>query len=159
MRGNARPHVTSSDKARIFYGQWPQSILFRRDAEAPYIVALAGHVRGIVEVTLPAGRADVANSTHIFEVEHVRSWRKGAQQAFAYGGMTGLRPVLAVFGEADYLPIYLRIRDRLPGLELLVWNGAWSAVTSRVSAPSLHATSRCEPPDLRALYPLAADQE
>ena len=159
MRGSRRPHVTSPDKTRVFYGQWPQSIVTRQDAEAPYIAALAKRVRGIVEVTLPAGRADVANDTHVFEVEPVRSWRKGAQQAFAYGGMAGLRPVLALFGAADYLPIYLRIRDRLPGLELWVWTGAWSAVTSRTSAPSQYATSRCQPPDLRALYPLCVDDE
>lgn len=105
-----------------------------RPGEGPYIAALAEQVGGIAEVILPAGRADVATNTDVYEVEPVGSWRHGAQQAFAYAGMTGLRPALALFGEADYLSIYIKIRDRMPGLTLWRWRDRWDRVTSRTEA-------------------------
>lgn len=126
-----RPYIRVPD-GRIFYGRWPQSLGTR--GEAPYIAALARHVRGVAEVTLVAGRADVATNEQVFEVEPARQWRRGAQQAFAYGGMTGLRPVLALFGPIDLLPIYLRIRDKMTPLELWAWRGRWEPVTSRRTA-------------------------
>lgn len=127
------PTVTGPD-SRTYRGRWPQNL--GEKGEAPYIAALARHVQGVAEVILPAGRCDVATGTDVYEVEPVRSWRKGAQQAFAYAGMTGLRPALALFGPADYLPIYLAMRDRMPGLALWVWEGwgAWTRVTSRTVA-------------------------
>lgn len=124
-----RPTVTAPD-GRTYAGIWPQSV--RTPHEGPYIVALAHQVHGIPEVTLPCGRADVATATDVFEIEPARSWRTGARQAFAYAGMTGLTPNVALFGPADYLPIYLQIRDRMPGLTLWRWQyGRWVRVTSR----------------------------
>lgn len=126
------PWIETSD-GRRFQGRRPQDVEGHK-GEGPYIAALAYVVGGIVEVRLPAGRADVATNTDVFEVEPVSSWRHGAQQAFAYAGMTGLRPALALFGPADYLPIYLKIRDRMPGLTLWRWCGSWDRVTSRREA-------------------------
>jgi hypothetical protein len=125
------PTITTPD-GRTFRGRRPSSLGMY--GEAPYIAALAGTVGGVAEVVLPAGRADVATGTDVYEVEPVRSWRHGAQQAFAYAGMTGLRPALALFGVADYLQIYLRVRDRMPGLSLWVWRGHWYPVSSRREA-------------------------
>lgn len=133
MRTISRLASVTSPDGRTFFGRWPQSL--GTAGEAPYIAALARTVRGFAEVTLPAGRADVATDTDVYEVEPVRSWRTGARQAFAYGGMSGLRPALALFGVADYEPIYLRIRDRMPGLALWIWSGGgWERVASRRSA-------------------------
>lgn len=127
------PTITVPD-GRVFRGRRANTL--GDQGEAPYIAALARQVGGIVEVILPAGRADVATETHVFEVEPVGSWRTGAQQAFAYAGMSGLAPALALFGPADYLPIYLRIRDKMPGLSLWAWEdrGVWTRVTNRQMA-------------------------
>lgn len=82
-------------------------------------------------MTLPCGRADVLTQSHAFEVEPVRSWRQGARQAFSYAGMTGLTPALALIGEFDAWPMYRRIRDRMPPLELWVWtHGRWEHISS-----------------------------
>ena len=73
----------------------------------------------------------------MYEVEPVASWRVGARQAFAYAGMTGLRPALALIGRTDYLPIYLRMRKRMPDLTLWVWGGPiirWERITSTRAA-------------------------
>ena len=129
MNRRYRPTVTAPD-GRTYRGRWPQDL--GTNGEAPYIKALAAQVRGVPEVVLPAGRADVATSTTVFEVEPAKSWRTGAQQAFAYAGMTGLAPALALFGEADWLSLYLRIRDRMMPLALWRWSyGAWELVSSR----------------------------
>jgi hypothetical protein len=107
--------------------------------EAPYIAALAQHVRGLAEVALPVGRADVATATDVFEVEPFTRWRYGARQALAYAGMSGLRANLALFGAADYVPLYLRVRDNLPTLTLWVWHPElrWRKVTNRQEAARL----------------------
>ena len=61
--------------------------------------------------------------------------REAARQAFSYSGMTGLAANLALFGDADYLDIYLRIRDKMPGLTLWRFNhGRWDPVRSRREA-------------------------
>ena len=122
--------MVRSPDGRVFYGRYPQSM--PGTGEGPYIASLARLVGGACEVVLPAGRADVANDRCVFEVEPVGSWRVGARQAFSYAGMSGLDPALALFGPSDYLSIYLRIRDRLPGLALWAWNGsAWEQLRSR----------------------------
>lgn len=124
-----KPTITAPD-GRTYRGIWPQSV--RTPHEGPYIVSLARQVAGVPEVTLSCGRADVATSTDVYEVEPVGSWRTGARQAFAYAAMSGLAPNLALFGAADYLPLYLRIRDRMPTLTLWRWNaGRWWRVTNR----------------------------
>lgn len=131
-----RPYVTSPD-GRKFFGRYPQTV---RTKEAAQIASLALRVGGIAEVTLPAGRADVATDTDVYEVEPVGSWKAGARQAFAYSAMSGLTANLALFGPADYLPIYLRIRDRMPGLTLWRLRGThsdgrgWVKITSRAEA-------------------------
>jgi hypothetical protein len=131
-----RPYVTAPD-GRRFFGK-PASEL-GSTGEDPFIASLTQAVNGIAEVCLPAGRADVATDTEVFEVESVQSWRAGAQQAYAYGAMSGLRPHLALFGPANYLPIYLRMRDHMPDLTLLVWaSESWVWVTSSSVAPHVH---------------------
>lgn len=127
-----RPRVTGPD-GRVWLGQWPNSLPNR--GEWPYMRVLAEQVGGVIEAVLPCGRADVLSSTTAFEVEPVKSWRHGAQQAFAYGAITGTQPAVALFGRADYLPIYLRIRDRMMPLALWVWDGyRFVEVTSRQTA-------------------------
>lgn len=75
---------------------------------------------------MPAGRADVLSASHAYEVEPVTSWRKGAQQAYAYGAMSGLTSTLAVFGHsdnlADYLPIIEAVMADMVGLELWIYD-------------------------------------
>lgn len=136
-----RPFIDLGD-GRVFRGRWPQSL--GEKGEAPYIRELAAKVAGVPEVTLQAGRADVMNRTDVFEVEHAKTWRTGARQAFSYAGMTGLAPNLALFGRNDYLDIYIEVRDRMPDLRLWVWHigpsialgkaGWWKPVTSRKAA-------------------------
>lgn len=133
MGANTMRSWIRSPDGRTFSGRWPQDM--PATGEGPYIAALARQVRGACEVVLPVGRADVATDLIVYEVEPVRSWREGARQALAYAGMSGLSPALALFGVADYLPIYLRMRDRLPALTLWRWDGfRWERVTSRQSA-------------------------
>lgn len=135
-RGRPVPVIKAPDGIQVFRGRYPGSLGDR--GEAPYIARLAERVGGIVEVMLPVGRADVANDTTVFEVEPVRSWRKGARQAFSYAGMSGLRPALALFGDfpdRDLLPTFIRVRDGMAPLELWVWTcGRWEQITSRAKA-------------------------
>lgn len=127
------PSITGPD-GRTYRGQYAHT-LSAKNGESPWIAALARQIGGIAEVVLPAGRADVATDSHVYEVEPVKSWRHGARQAFAYSGMTGLSPALALFGKADYVQIYVTVRDRMPGLDLWVWRfHQWDHVTSRVRA-------------------------
>jgi hypothetical protein len=141
-RGIPVPVVRSPD-GRRFRGRYPNGLSGL--GEGPYIAALAQQVCGIAEVMLPAGRADVANDKTVFEVEPFRSWKRGAQQAFAYAAMSGLRPALALFGDmqADQmLSIYLRVRDRMMPLELWVWHWRrWNPVTSRRDAARSSTTT------------------
>lgn len=131
-RPGKRPTVTAID-GRTYRGIWPEAV--KTPHEGPYIVALARQLGGVPEVTLPVGRADVATSTDVYEVEPVKSWRYGARQAFGYAGMTGMAANLALFGMAEYLSIYLQIRDRMPGLTLWRWHdGKWQRVTTRSTA-------------------------
>lgn len=130
-----RPWIKVPD-GRYFYGIWPQDM--SRQRETDYIIALAAAVRGVCEVTLPVGRADVATGTIAFEVEPVGSWRAGARQAFGYAAMAGLEPAVALFGHADYLKIYLRIRDRMRPLGLWVFgDGRWRRITNRRDAMAM----------------------
>lgn len=121
---------------RRFHGTYPHNLNVARGGEAPYIAELAHRVQGLAEVTLPAGRADVANCTDVYEVEPVRSWKHGAQQAYAYGAMSGLRPNLALFGKADFERIYLTVRDKMPGMTLWLYHPiyGWQRTTSRIRA-------------------------
>lgn len=66
--------------------------------EAVYRDDLARHVDGLIEVTLPFGRADIATPTDVFEVEPAAHWGKGVQQALAYAAQCELRPNIALFG-------------------------------------------------------------
>lgn len=118
----------------MYYGRWPQSV--PATGEGPYIASLARTVNGACEVVLPVGRADVASSTEIFEVEPVRSWRLGLRQVLAYAAQTGLNPGLALFGPAEHEPIYLFLRDRLPSVSLWIWRSGlgWEKTTSRKAA-------------------------
>ncbi len=126
-----KPIVAPNGKT--YFGRWPQTM--PNTGEGPYIAALARRVQGACEVVVPLGRADVASNDTIFEVEPVRSWRTGARQVLAYAAQTGQTPAVALFGDADYLRIYLWIRDRLPGVHLWVWrNVAWGRVASRREA-------------------------
>lgn len=115
-----------------YYGRYPAQMGSR--GEAPYIAELARQVNGICEVVLPVGRADCANATTVFEVEPVTGWRGGTRQALAYAGQTGWKPALALFGQADYLRIYLFLRDRVPGVTLWIWRGWWDRTTNRNDA-------------------------
>ncbi|MBM0233195.1 hypothetical protein JNW91_15780 [Micromonospora sp. STR1_7] len=124
---------------RVLYGRWPQSM--PTTGEGPYIAALARQVKGVPEVVLPVGRADVATAATVFEVEPARQWRTAIRQVLGYAGQTGLAPAIALFGPEDYLHIYLFVRDRLPGLGLWVYRGRWEQVTSRKSARLKHHPS------------------
>lgn len=117
-----RPTVTVAD-GRVFRGIHPQE-LSESNGETPYIRALAAQVAGVPEVTLPAGRADVLNETTAFEVEPARAWRAGVRQAYGYAAMTGCSPAVALFGTAHYVKIYKEVRDKMPGVQLWIWNGS-----------------------------------
>lgn len=126
-----RNQITSPD-GRSFSGRWAQDM--PPTGEGPYIAALARTVGGACEVVLPVGRADVATNETVFEVEPASQWRIGARQALSYAGQSGLAPALALFGPADYLPIYLFIRNRLPGMTLWIFRNQWQRTTSRADA-------------------------
>jgi hypothetical protein len=110
---------------REFFGTHPDNQM-DVNSETPFGRRLATAVDGLMEVGLPAGRADVMSSTHAFEVEWVSSWRKGAQQAYAYGAMSQLIPALAVMGHtqglARYLPIIEIVANEMVGLDLWVYD-------------------------------------
>ncbi|GGM26546.1 hypothetical protein GCM10011608_09140 [Micromonospora sonchi] len=143
MTRSLRKRVTAPD-GRSYSGRWPQQI--PHTGEGPFIAALARTVNGACEVVLPVGRADVATSTTIFEVEPAARWRAGLRQVLAYAGQTGQRPALALFGAADYLKIFLFIRDRLPGTSLWVYRGHWVEVSSRAKARFAHRPEYDVPP-------------
>lgn len=124
---------------RVMYGRWPQGM--RATGEGPYIAALARQTGGVCEVVLPVGRADVATPTTVFEVEPASQWRTAVRQVLGYAGQTGLIPAIALFGPADYLRIYLFVRDRLPGLELWVYRYRWEHVQSRKTAALKYQSS------------------
>jgi hypothetical protein len=150
-----RKPVNTPD-GRRFYGRWPQSMPSR--GEGPFISALALTVGGACEVVLPVGRADVANNTTIFEVEPSRSWRTGLRQALSYAGQTGQRPALAIFGPADYLSIFLFIRDRIPGTGFWAYRGHWTEITSRRIASLVHRPEFDVPPQVGCVSTVPARQ-
>lgn len=146
MSGTLRrcaPAVTVPD-GRTFRGLWPQNV--PNTHEKPYIIALARHVNGVCEVTVPAGRADVMTSETAFEVEPSKTWRTGLRQALAYSAATGTAPGLALFGPADYLKVYLWLRDNLPCVTLWRWERTWHHITSRQAAATGQRTAY-QPPD------------
>lgn len=142
-----RKPVTAPD-GRRYFGRWPQAM--PSTGEGPFISALALTVGGVCEVALPVGRADVANNTTIFEVEPAKNWRTGLRQALSYAGQTGQKPALAIFGPADYLAVFLFIRDRLPGTGFWVYRGRWMEVTSRQTASPKHRPEFDVPPQVGA---------
>ncbi len=135
MNPSMRKFVTGPD-GRRWYGRWPQSMPDR--GEGPFIAALAKLLDGACEVVLPVGRADAATNTTVFEVEPARSWRTGVRQVLGYAGQTGLQPALALFGPADYLKVFLFLRDRVPHVQLWVHRNGWERVTSRATARLVH---------------------
>lgn len=132
---NLRKPITTPD-GRHFYGRWPQQM--PATGEGPYIAALARQIDGACEVCLPLGRADVATATTVFEVEPAKQWRTAVRQALGYSGQSGLTPAIALFGPADYLPIYLFVRDRLPGVQLWIHRLRWEHAQSRKDAARKH---------------------
>lgn len=118
-----------------YYGTPPEHLSRDYCGEAPYIASLAEQVGGLAEVALVAGRADVMNETDAFEVEPVKTWAAGVRQAYSYAGMTRTRPNLALYGEADYLKLYVKLRKQAPDLRLWVIRGLWwFHVTNRDTA-------------------------
>lgn len=134
MRPSRRYSTITGPDGRTFHGTPPHLLSPKSGPEAWHIARLAEHVNGLTEVTLPAGRADVATRTDVWEVEPIRSWRHGAQQAYAYGAMSGLRPNLGLFGKVDVERIYLKMRHAMPTIRLWVWypdHMHWRPITSR----------------------------
>lgn len=134
-------NIITTPTGRRLRGRWPQDM--PPTGEGPYIAALAQQLGGACEVALPVGRADVATKTTIFEVEPAHQWRTAVRQAYGYAGQTELTPAIALFGEANYLQIYLFVRDRLPGMQLWIYRGSWEHTTNRQAAsraylPKLH---------------------
>lgn len=65
-------------------------------SESSWRDALAAKVNGVTEATLVSGRADVATSNEVFEVDWIRNWKQGMGQTLAYSGASGKLPVLAL---------------------------------------------------------------
>lgn len=114
------PRIRVAD-GRSFPGLRPEEIV-SEVGEAPFIRRLADQLRGLAEVRLPAGRADVATSSHVFEVEPMHQWRTGVRQAYGYAAMSGLKPGLALFGRGGLRGIYREMQQTMPGAELLAWD-------------------------------------
>lgn len=151
MTRHLRKYIQGPDGHR-YPGRWPQQM--PHTGEGPYIAALARRVRGACEVTLPLGRIDVATDDAVFEVEPVASWRKGARQVMAYAQQTGMKAALALFGPADYVPIYLYLRDRVQCIDLWVWRGRWVHTTSRAKAQGETFGPPPLPPDVEPPAPV-----
>lgn len=64
--------------------------------ESTWRDALARHLNGVTELRLEIGRADVATSAVVIEVDWMRNWKSGMGQVLAYAGETGREPVLAL---------------------------------------------------------------
>jgi len=64
--------------------------------ESAWISALATHLGGRSEVSIPGGRVDVVTDTFAIEVERSAKWHEGIGQSLHYAEATGLRPALAV---------------------------------------------------------------
>jgi hypothetical protein len=102
---------------------------------------LAVQLRGVRELVLPYGRADVATASQIFEVESYTKWRFGMRQVLAYAAQTGLTPCLALFGPAhskDVLRLYLKLRDGHPPVELW-WHryDKWQHISRRLDCRTI----------------------
>lgn len=143
-----RPIVTVPD-GRTFQGIWPQNL--PATGEGPFIWLACRQFHGVPEVTLPAGRCDFATNADAriahaaCEVEPASSWRKGAQQAYAYGGMTGMTPVLLLIGPGDYEAIREKVRRRMSGLTVYRYvQGSYRLL----SGPVARLGNRCHGVDL-----------
>lgn len=134
MNNLRKPIRTST--GLLLHGRWPQ--MMPATGEGPYIAALADQLNGACEVTLPVGRADVVTERIVFEVEPAKQWRTAVRQVLGYAGQTRLTPAIALFGPADYLRIYLFVRDRLPGVQLWIHRHRWEWTASRVAASRKH---------------------
>ncbi len=103
---------------------------------------LARQINGVIEVKLPYGRADVMTKTHVFEVEHLDTYRAGIRQVLAYSVQAAVPPALAVFGRAArerVLKLYLELRDNKPKIELWWHDGwHWRHISSRTRCITMH---------------------
>lgn len=110
---------------------------------------LARHVSGVTEASLGYGRADVLTESMVFEVEPLRSWRKGVRQVLAYSAQAGLPPALALFGEchrSEVLRVYLTLRDGTPPVALWWYAGrGWRHIRSRADCRGMASPQPPEP--------------
>lgn len=83
-------------KAQIWYFATGSLILFlslfvadlSAQSEADYVRALATHLGGAREVTVPSGRADIVTDDYAIEVEWAYKWKNSIGQALWYGLQT-----------------------------------------------------------------------
>jgi hypothetical protein len=118
---------------------------------------LARQVDGLVEVVLPYGRADVATTKRIFEVEPLKNWRAGVRQVLAYAAQSELRPALALFGSkahhTEVLKLYMKLRDGTPQVELWWRDGRyWRWISNRHECRNMKEGYKYEPPPPREPY-------
>jgi hypothetical protein len=123
---------------RLFWGH-PPGCRLGPVSERAKRDELATMLRGLVEVRVAVGRADLMTSTHVFEVERLKTWSTGLQQAVAYAAVSEQRPALALVEANDpdrLMKAYLRIRDKLPHVALWAHGErtGWQPITSVAEA-------------------------
>ncbi len=142
--GMAKPALRSARTGQRLTGHYPGNCA-QNTSESDVRDSLAKQVHGLIEVSLPIGRADVATETDVFEVEPFRSWGAGIQQVLSYAAQTGMRPNIALFGDSskdDRLRIFKKLRDKLgytaTGFPCRLWihqpSGWWEQITSAKAA-------------------------
>src|SRR5262245_44986061 len=128
-----------------YWGRRPTEEWIEHDRHDELRNQLAVRVRGLTEVGLVCGRADVAGThrwyTGIYEVEPYETWRRGLQQILAYAYETGLRPHLALYGSSHgYESVYRKLEDQLGGrVWLWVYRHRWETVGNRAAARKIVA--------------------
>lgn len=70
-----------------------------RTQEKNWTTALAVHLSGQAEVTVPYGRVDVLTSTYAIEIDFLHKWKEGVGQALSYASVKGVTPCLALIYE------------------------------------------------------------
>ena len=121
----------------------------RAQTESQYIQALATHLKGEQEVTVPGGRVDILNQEYAIEVERAPKWKNSIGQAIWYGLQTNKKPGIILLvensGQRKYA-IQLGSALQYAGLEDRVKVWLWPDDFPGV-LPTPGASSRYDPPE------------
>jgi len=90
------------------------STCVRAQTEAQYIEALAQHLGGRQEVSVPGGRVDITTTDYAIEVERAGKWKNSIGQALWYGLQTNKKPgIILIIEQASQRKYAMQLSSAL----------------------------------------------